>query len=100
MEAVAVGLREVANELAVCDWSRRIQFCLRPSRKPFCSEALRCLPLSRRCSSSTRRKTVKKILLVLAAAVLFVNTLILPTLVHADGTGGTDCGGQGGLCKP
>jgi len=43
---------------------------------------------------------MKSLLLLLAAAVLFVNTLVVPTIAHADGVGGTDCGGQGQLCKP
>lgn len=43
---------------------------------------------------------MKRTLLILAAAVLFVNTLILPSLAHADGVGSTDCGGHGALCKP
>jgi hypothetical protein len=42
---------------------------------------------------------VKRILLVLAASVLFLNTFVVPTIVHADGVGGTSCGGNG-ACKP
>jgi hypothetical protein len=42
---------------------------------------------------------VKRILLVLGAAVLFVNTLVIPTAVKADGTPTTtNCGMT--LCKP
>ena len=41
---------------------------------------------------------VKRILLVIASAVLFINTFVAPTLVKADGVGGTSCGG--GACKP
>lgn len=42
---------------------------------------------------------VKKMMLVLAAAVLFVSTLAMPTVAHADGSPtGTSCGG--GMCKP
>jgi hypothetical protein len=38
-------------------------------------------------------------LLVLAAAVLFLNTLVIPTGVHADGGAGTtNCDGK--MCKP
>jgi hypothetical protein len=38
-------------------------------------------------------------LLVLAAAVLFLNTLVIPTVVHADGGAGTtNCDGK--MCKP
>jgi hypothetical protein len=42
---------------------------------------------------------VKRTLLVLAAAVLFLNTLLVPTVARADGGGtGTGCGTK--LCKP
>jgi hypothetical protein len=42
---------------------------------------------------------VKRILFVLGVAVLFLNTLVVPTAVHADvGGGGTSCGGS--MCKP
>jgi hypothetical protein len=42
---------------------------------------------------------VKKMLLAAAAAVIFLSTLVVPTLVHADGGGtGTGCGQT--LCKP
>ena len=43
---------------------------------------------------------MKRILLILGAAVLFVNTLVIPTAVKADGggSGGTSCGMT--LCKP
>jgi hypothetical protein len=41
---------------------------------------------------------MKRILLVIGAAVLFINTFVTPTLVKADGVGGTSCGG--GACKP
>lgn len=45
---------------------------------------------------------MKKVLLVIAAAVLFVNTLVTPTLVRADGNGGGSgtCGSNGTVCKP
>lgn len=44
---------------------------------------------------------MKKVLLVIAAAVLFVNTLVTPTLVRADGNGGSGtCGSNGTVCKP
>jgi hypothetical protein len=45
--------------------------------------------------------TVKKALLVVAAALLFLNTLVVPTVARADGgtsTGG-NCSGQT-ACKP
>lgn len=42
---------------------------------------------------------MKRTLLVVAAALLFLNTFAVPTLVHADGTPvGTTC--NGGMCKP
>jgi hypothetical protein len=42
---------------------------------------------------------VKRMLLVVAAAILFVNTLVVPTAVKADGGGtSTSCGRT--LCKP
>jgi hypothetical protein len=42
---------------------------------------------------------VKHLLLVLGVAVLFINTLVIPTAVKADGGGGTTgCGAT--LCKP
>jgi hypothetical protein len=42
---------------------------------------------------------VKRMLLVLAAAVLFLNTLVAPVVAHADGgAGGTNCDGK--MCKP
>jgi len=42
---------------------------------------------------------VKRVLLVVAAALLFLNTLAVPTLAHADGQAG-NAGGGGGLTKP
>ena len=42
---------------------------------------------------------MKRALLILGAAVLFLNTLVIPTVVRADGgTGTTNCGKT--LCKP
>jgi hypothetical protein len=42
---------------------------------------------------------MKRILLVLGAAVLFVSTLVIPTAVKADG-GPTSTGCGTTLCKP
>jgi hypothetical protein len=45
--------------------------------------------------------TMKRTLLILAAAVLFLNTLVIPTVAHADGgAGATSCGGGNNMCKP
>jgi hypothetical protein len=43
---------------------------------------------------------MKRILLILGAAVLFASTLVIPTAVKADGggVGSTNCGNT--LCKP
>ena len=43
---------------------------------------------------------MRRILLVLGAAILFLNTLVVPTMVRADGNppNNTSCGG--GACKP
>jgi hypothetical protein len=42
---------------------------------------------------------VKRALMVIAAAVLFLNTLVIPTVAHADGGGGgAGCGAT--MCKP
>jgi len=42
---------------------------------------------------------VKRALLVLAAAVLFLNALVIPTVAYADGGGnGGGCGTV--ICKP
>lgn len=44
---------------------------------------------------------MKRALFVLAVAVMFFNTLAVPTIARADGGGGgaTNCGGNQ-LCKP
>ena len=42
---------------------------------------------------------MKRVLFVVAAAVLFLNTFVVPTVAHADGVGGTSCGGNQ-MCKP
>ncbi len=42
---------------------------------------------------------MKRLLLVLGTAVLFLNTLVIPTVVRADGgSTSTNCGKT--LCKP
>jgi hypothetical protein len=41
---------------------------------------------------------MKRILLVLAATVIFLTTLAVPNIARADGPSGTNC--NGGICKP
>jgi len=43
---------------------------------------------------------MKRALLAFAAALILLNTLVIPAIVHADGTPeGTNCNGSQ-LCKP
>lgn len=42
---------------------------------------------------------MKRLLLVLGAAILFLNTLVVPTVVRADG-GATTTGCGNSMCKP
>ncbi|MGA8440561.1 MAG: hypothetical protein WB762_11255 [Candidatus Sulfotelmatobacter sp.] len=43
---------------------------------------------------------MKRTLLIIAATLMFLNTLVIPSIAHADGGGGgTNCGGTG-VCKP
>jgi hypothetical protein len=42
---------------------------------------------------------MKRALLMVAATLMFLSTLAVPTVAHADGVGGTSCGGNG-VCKP
>jgi hypothetical protein len=58
------------------------------------------MKISRFAFSNKEKTIVKRVLLVIAAAVMFLNTLVLPTMAHADGgAGGTSCGGNS-MCKP
>jgi hypothetical protein len=41
---------------------------------------------------------MKRMLLFVAAAILFVNTLVVPTTILDGGAGGTNCDGK--MCKP
>jgi hypothetical protein len=44
---------------------------------------------------------MKRTLLAVAAAVLFLSTLVVPTVAHADGgSSGGNCSGSTGQCKP
>jgi hypothetical protein len=58
------------------------------------------MKVSRSLFQNKEKTTVKRMLLVVAAAVLFLNTLVVPTVARADGgpLGGT-CSGQT-ACKP
>lgn len=42
---------------------------------------------------------MKRTLLIVAAALMFLNTLVIPAVMHADGTPITNCGGNT-ICKP
>jgi hypothetical protein len=43
---------------------------------------------------------MRRTLLIVAAALMFLNTLVIPTIARADGGGaGGNCGGTG-VCKP
>jgi hypothetical protein len=58
------------------------------------------MKVSRLLFQNKEKTTVKRALLVVAAALMFLNTLVVPTVVHADGgAGGTNCGGNT-ICKP
>jgi hypothetical protein len=59
------------------------------------------MTLSPSILQSKEKTIVKRVLLVLGAALLFLNTLVVPTVVRADGGGGsgTNCGGNT-ICKP
>ncbi|HKH97654.1 MAG TPA: hypothetical protein VJ999_00990 [Candidatus Sulfotelmatobacter sp.] len=41
---------------------------------------------------------MKRVLLALAAAVIFLNTMVVPSIARADAPGTTNC--NGGMCKP
>lgn len=41
---------------------------------------------------------MKRMLLIAAAALMFVNTIVVPTFAHADGDQGGTCGKT--MCKP
>jgi hypothetical protein len=56
------------------------------------------MKISRSSFSNKEKNTVNRILLILGAAVLLVNTFVIPTIANADTPGGTSCGGT--MCKP
>ncbi|HXO35395.1 MAG TPA: hypothetical protein VN901_23900 [Candidatus Acidoferrales bacterium] len=44
---------------------------------------------------------MKRTLLVVAIALMFLNTIVVPTAAHADGgSGGANCSGNSMMCKP
>ena len=44
---------------------------------------------------------MKRTLLAVAIALMFLNTLVVPTVAHADGGGGGgNCSGSSGMCRP
>jgi hypothetical protein len=53
------------------------------------------MKISRSVVPNKEKRTVKRILLIVAAALLFVNTLVVPTVVHADGGFGNVGSGGG-----
>jgi hypothetical protein len=84
-----------------CSADLRVILLRIPNAQGFANPSPEIFPamkLSRSNSQSKGENTMKRMLLVLAAAVLFLNTLVVPTVVHADGVGGTNCGGK--MCKP
>jgi hypothetical protein len=56
------------------------------------------MKVSRFALPNKEKTTVKRILIVVAAALMLLNTLVVPTVAKADGVGGTNCGGR--MCKP
>jgi hypothetical protein len=53
------------------------------------------MKLSRFAFPNKEKTTVKRALLVVAAALIFVNTLVVPTIAHADGGVGNVGSGGG-----
>jgi hypothetical protein len=44
---------------------------------------------------------MKRTLLIVAVALMFLNTMVVPTVAHADGgSGGANCSGSTGSCRP
>jgi hypothetical protein len=59
------------------------------------------MKVSRFVFQTRRKMTMKRALLVVTAALLFLNALVVPTVVQADtGNGGANCSGSTGNCKP
>jgi hypothetical protein len=55
------------------------------------------MKISRSAFPAQGENTVKRTLLIVAAALMFLNTFVIPTVAHADGMGGQGCPGG---CKP
>ncbi len=53
-----------------------------------------------RSNSQSKEKTVKRVLLVVGAAVLFLSTFVTPSVARTDGGNGGTTGCGGTLCKP
>jgi hypothetical protein len=44
---------------------------------------------------------MKRTLLMIATVLMFLNTIVVPTVAHADGgSGGAHCSGSTDMCKP
>jgi hypothetical protein len=56
------------------------------------------MKLSRLLFQYKEKITVKRALLVVAAALMFLSTLATPTIARADGDPANGCGGA--ICKP
>jgi hypothetical protein len=62
-----------------------------------CFPHVRAMKVSRFALPNKEKTTVKRILIVVAAALMLLNTLVVPTVAKADGVGGTKCSAG---CKP
>jgi hypothetical protein len=44
---------------------------------------------------------MKRTLLIIATVLMFLNTIVVPTVAHADGgSAGGNCSGSTGTCRP
>jgi len=57
------------------------------------------MKISRLDFPNKEKTTVKRTLFLLAAAILFLNTFVVPTVARADGQPGGNCSGER-ACKP
>ncbi len=58
------------------------------------------MKVSRFNFSNKEKNTVRRVLLAIAAAVMFLSTLAVPPVAHADGGGGGGTNCNGTVCKP